>query len=84
MKINTLENTIDLMKSNDYKERLKAEYCQLEIRRDKLISMLNAWDNGALSFTPTCSREVYDEQLYYMNGYLRILKQRASIEGVIL
>lgn len=84
MKINSLKNTIKLMISDDYKERFKAEYYQLEIRRNKLILMLDAWDDGKLPFTPTCSRELYDEQLHYMNGYLRILKRRAHDEGVIL
>lgn len=82
--MNSLENTIDLMKSEDYKERFKAEYYQLVIRRNRLVGMLNSWDNSSLPFTPTIPREIYDEQLYYMNGYMRILRQRASIEGVIL
>lgn len=84
MEINQLKDTINLMKSDDYKERFKAEYYQLEIRRNKLLTMLNKWDNDTLPFTPTIPREMYDEQLYFMNGYLRVLKCRASIEGVIL
>lgn len=84
MNINRLEETIDLMRSDNYKERFKAEYYQLKIRRDKLVIMLNKWDNGTLAFTPTVSREIYDEQLYFMNGYLRVLQSRAVIEEVTL
>ena len=31
-----LKDTIELMKSNDYKDRFKAEYYQVKIRREKL------------------------------------------------
>ena len=33
----TLEDTIDLMKSSDYKERFKAEYYQVKFRYEKLF-----------------------------------------------
>ena len=35
-----LKDTIELMNSNDYKERFKAEYLQAKIRYDKLEKML--------------------------------------------
>ena len=34
-----LKDTIDLMQSDDYKERFKAEYYQAKIRYDKLDAM---------------------------------------------
>ena len=42
-----LKDTIDLMQSKDYKERFKAEYYQLKIRREKLMDFLDRWNRGA-------------------------------------
>lgn len=79
-----LKDTIEMMNSEDYKERFKAEYYQVKIRYDKLNAMLDKWDNGELGFTPTCERVVYDDQVYFMRQYLAILEGRAKTEGVIL
>lgn len=77
-----LKDTAALMCSADYKERFKAEYLQLKIRRDKLKAMVDKWDAGKLEFTPTCSRDIYGFQLYTMDGYLDVLRHRAELEGV--
>ena len=77
-----LKDTVTLMTSADYKERFKAEYYQLKIRRDKLKAMVDKWDRGELEFTPTCSRETYGFQLYVMDGYVDVLRMRAKAEGV--
>lgn len=77
-----LKDTVTLMTSADYKERFKAEYYQLKIRRDKLKAMVDKWDSGSLEFTPTCSRETYGFQLYVMDGYIDVLRMRAKAEGV--
>lgn len=77
-----LKDTVTLMTSADYKERFKAEYYQLKIRRDKLKVMVDKWDRGELEFTPTCSRETYGFQLYVMDGYIDVLRMRAKAEGV--
>lgn len=79
-----LKDTAALMCSDDYKDRFKAEYLQLKIRRDKLSAMLVKWAAGKLGFTPTCSRGLYMVQLYTMDGYLDILRDRAKLEGVEL
>ena len=79
-----LKDTIVMMNSEDYKERFKAEYYQLEIRLDKLTVMLEKWDKGELSFTPTCPRELYNQQVNGMVDYLNALRTRANIEGIIL
>lgn len=77
-----LKDTVALMTSADYKERFKAEYYQLKIRRDKLKAMLDKWGTSAFGFNPTCSRDIYGFQLYVMDGYLDILRRRAKLEGV--
>ena len=49
----TLQDTVALMNSADYKERFKAEYYQLENRFKGLKKMLEEWDRGKLKFSPT-------------------------------
>jgi hypothetical protein len=46
--------------------------------------MLNKWDKGELTFTPTCERSIYDDQIKFMRGYLDVLEERAKIEEVVL
>lgn len=79
-----LSETTELMNSNDYKERFKAEYLQLKIRTIGLKNMLEKWDNGSLEFNPTCPREIYDIQIKAMTDYLKVLEERAVIENVDL
>ena len=80
----TLKDTIEMMNSNDYKERFKAEYYQLVIRYRGLKSMLIKWDEGTLNFEPTCPRSTYNMQIKAMIDYIVVLEARAVIEGVDL
>ena len=80
--MNELKDTIEMMTSEDYKERFKAEFYQLKIRYEKLLSMLDKWDNGELDFVPTCPRALYESQISGMEVYLDVLKDRADIEGI--
>lgn len=79
-----LKDTIDLMQSNDFKERFLAEYQQVKIRYDKLDEMTVKYEAGTLNFTPNCSIELLKEQKSYMGNYIRCLKIRAEIEGIDL
>lgn len=79
-----LQETIELMVSDDYKVRFKAEYAQLEHRLNKLLLMLDKWNKGKLDFTPNCPRELLEEQADVMAKYLEILTNRAALEGVDL
>lgn len=79
-----LERLIELMKSEDYKDRFRAEYYQLEDRIDKLANMLEKYKVGTLNFTPSCSYELLSYQLQTMNAYKRVLEERAEIEGIEL
>lgn len=79
-----LKDTINLMVSDDYKERFLAEYKQLKIRYDGLCNMIDKWDKGELSFTPTCPRSTYNLQLSAMENYLAVLEARAVMEGIEL
>ena len=79
-----LKDTVELMTSDNYKERFIAEYCQTKIRYGKLKYMLERWDNGILDFIPTCPRSTYDLQITAMKDYIAILEARAVMEGIEL
>ena len=79
-----LKDTIEMMTSDNYKERFKAEYCQVYIRYGKLKYMLERWDDGTLGFVPTCPRSTYDLQISAMKDYITILEARAVMEGIEL
>ena len=79
-----LKDTIEMMNSEDYKERFKAEYYQLIFRLNALTSMLYKWKNNMLDFEPKCSKETLENQVIFMQGYAGILRLRAEIEGIDL
>jgi hypothetical protein len=77
-----LIDTSKLMISKDYKDRFKAEYYQLKIRRDKLSKTILNYDAGKLEFEPISSIYLLKTQLDAMNTYLNILQMRAMTEGI--
>ena len=79
-----LKDTIDLMNSEDYKERFIAEYYQTKIRYEKLHKMFIKYEAKTLNFEPKCSLELLTEQAEHMGLYLKCLEIRAEIEGVDL
>lgn len=79
-----LKDTVELMNSENYKERFKAEYLQAKIRYDKLDAMTVKYEAGTLNFTPSCPLELLKEQKKYMGNYIRTLRIRAEIENIDL
>lgn len=79
-----LKDTVELMNSEDYKDRFKAEYLQTKIRYDKLHKMLVKYEAGKLDFKPTCPINVLVTQKNYMGNYLKQLEIRAEIEDIDL
>ena len=79
-----LKETFAMMGSEDYKERLKAEYWQTKIRYDKLHSLAVKYDAGTLNFEPKCGIELLKQQLSFMRQYLFVLEVRAELEGIDL
>lgn len=77
-----LKETIEMMNSEDYKQRFKAEYFQVTIRLRKLKEMLSDWDKGELKFVPTCPRSTYELQTRAMEDYKAVLQARAKMEDV--
>lgn len=86
-KITDLSQTVELMNSEDYKDRFIAEYCQTAIREKRLERVLTriiAFPPAPDCFTPTCPIEKLAEQLCYMQNYLSVLEERAFIEDIDL
>lgn len=79
-----LKDTVELMNSENYKERFKAEYLQAKIRYDKLDAMTVKYEAGTLNFTPSCPLELLKEQKKYMGNYIGTLRIRAEIENIDL
>lgn len=79
-----LDKTVDMMLSEDYVERFKAEYHQLVNRKNKLQKMLRAHAKNELNFKPKCSIDLLTWQLKTMQEYEYILKRRAEVEGIEL
>ena len=75
-----LKDTVQLMQSDNYKDRFRAEYQQLVIRFEKLKKMVDNWDN--LSFVPICPKSTYNMQLKAMSEYIAVLEARAAIEQI--
>ena len=70
-KINNLNQTVELMISEDYKDRFIAEYAQVKIRVLRLERVLKRVEDKSAPdyFEPTCSFDVLAEQLCYMKNY---------------
>ena len=83
-----LKETIELMCSENYKERFIAEYLQVKIRYEKLKNFCNKIEAekmlGKEVTKHDCPLELLREQQKYMGLYLSILEKRALIENVEL
>lgn len=81
--MNDLKDTVDLMMSDNYKDRFKAEYYQTKIRYEKLHTMIVKYEADTLAFEPTCELHLYKRQASNMRSYLYDLEVRAEIEGIM-
>lgn len=79
-----LKDTVNMMLNDDYKEHFKAEYIQEKIRAVKLENILKAYKDNKLNYKLKCPYELLYEQLVFMKNKLRILSERAKIEGIEL
>lgn len=80
----TLENTVQIMLSEDYKDRFRAEYLQLRMRYRKLYLLLTKNRLGALGFKPDCPIDLLKQQLEAMRLYISLLEERAIHENIDL
>ena len=79
-----LKDTVNIMCSNDYKERFVAEYCQTKIRYERLKTMNTKRKAGVLTFEPICSDELLRQQQSLMGQLLEVLEIRALREQITL
>lgn len=79
-----LKNTVDLMLSDDYKERFRAEYYQTKERYQRLHLMIIKYEAGTLDFQPDCPLELLKRQAKAMGEYLYVLEMRAQLEEIDL
>lgn len=79
-----LKDTIELMLSEDYKERFIGEYIQAVIRYKKLNLLLLKDEIGKLEFDITGRRSILEDQLFTMQEYVNILTKRAILENIEL
>lgn len=83
-----LKETVELMNSEDYKERFIAEYHQVKIRYEKLKNFCNKIEVETMLGKEVTKHdyplELLREQQKYMGLYLSILEKRALIEKVEL
>lgn len=80
----TFDKTVELMLSDDYKDRFEAEYRQLVNRANKLRKMIRQYEKGELEFEPNSPIDIFVWQLKTMDEYIYILKRRASYEKITL
>lgn len=80
----SLEDTVQLMLSDNYQDRLKAEYLQLDIRIESLKRFIDDYEHGRLEFEPKVPFQVFTGQLFYMENYRTYLLNRMQVEGITL
>lgn len=92
--VTELKDTVEMMTSEDYKERFRAEYHQTKIRYKKL-KKLNTRIEAVLRMPYNmpgriempdhdCPEDILRDQEMCMEKYLHLLELRAEIEGIIL
>ena len=91
----TLEQTVKLMTSDNYKDRFIAEYWQTKIRYERLKDLntkigaaheVNSHCLGRIMEEPKhdCPESMLRHQQSVMGEYLRVLEVRAAVEGIDL
>ena len=79
-----LKDTVELMLSDDWKDRFKAEYLQTRIRYEKLHKLFIKRSVGKLDFGTPIPIESWMTQAHHMGNYLYELEKQAAIHGIEL
>lgn len=88
--VNTLDDTIPLMTSKNFADRLRAEYWQTKIRYEnlkKLNNVVELSEYGVVEFSKDAfktPKELFRAQQKAMGEYLHILELRAIAERIDL
>lgn len=80
----TLKDTVDMMLSDDYKQRFIGEFLQLALRLEKLLVILEKHKAGLLDFELQSSTKNLYAQAKAMSIYVQILMDRANEEKIEL
>lgn len=78
-----LADTVNLMYSNDWRDRFIAEYIQLQIRLSKLDDVLNN-RSDTYSVTDDVLKSVMYKQRDAMESYKLCLERRANLANIDL
>lgn len=79
-----LFDTIPLMQSDSYGDRMVAEYWQTKIRYERLRRIIVKQHAGTLNYQNKCGVCELESQARAMDEYLRLLELRAEIERIDL
>ena len=79
-----IKDTVDLMLSDNYKDRFRAEYFQTKERYQRLHLMIVKYEVNMLDFQPNCPLDLLKRQAKAMGEYLYILEMRAQLEQIDL
>ena len=81
-----LTDTVELMGSDDFSDKLKVEYLQTSIRYEELKNMLNNFEvseDGSCDYLKN-GVGLLRYQSWHMLEYLKILEVRAALAGIAL
>ena len=79
-----LKDTIELMTSDNWKDRFVAEYLQTKIRYEKLHKMIVKRETGVMPFETPIPLKSWETQIWHMGQYLHELEKQASLHGIEL
>lgn len=80
----SIQDTVSLMLSDNYKDRFCAEYFQTKERYQRLHLMIVKYEVDALGFQPDCPLDLLKRQAKAMGEYLYVLEMRAQLEKIDL
>ena len=79
-----LKDIIEMMLSEDYKERFKAEYWQLKFRLERLNRLIELYNAGQLTIELSSPIIIHNQQACIMQRYMDFLELRANMEEIDL
>lgn len=77
-----LKDTVKLMLSDDWRERMLAEWLQLKIRQERLVGFINAAEQGKTKFASEEGRKLLKKQRLGMEKYKTVLEYRMTEAGI--
>ena len=77
-----LKDTVKLMLSDDWRDRLLAEWRQLKIRHERLVGFIKAAERGKTKFASEEGRKLSKKQRSGMAQYRKVLELRLMEAGI--